>query len=139
MKKIFSLEKICAVFGVIAVGLIGYGKYWESKQQSVIIKNVSVLSADQSRYHSDLSSSISHRVKVDGEEKRIYFPNGKWDTSIQKGEYVNIVAEKNFPVFASFLTGVSVRRSDENNILLGEEICLKKIKCLEKYLSDNKT
>jgi len=117
MKKIFSLEKICAVFGVIAVGLIGYGKYWESKQQSVIIKNVSVLSADQSRYHSDLSLSISYRVKVSGEEKRIYFPNGKWDTSIQKGEYVNIVAEKNFPVFASFLTGVSVEKLNRESLV----------------------
>jgi len=50
------LEKVCAVLGILAIGIIGYGKYWESKQEKIQI-NARVLSAVSREYYSDLFSS----------------------------------------------------------------------------------
>jgi len=60
-------------------------------------------------------------VKVEGEQKTIHFPEGKWDPLIQEGDYAVLVFKRNVPSFiAPFLTGVSVEKLNRPESLVKE-------------------
>jgi len=111
MGEKFYFEKTCVAVGIFAIGLFDWGKFWESRQNPVELEQARVVSVRHSEYISDLSSSQCYLVRVEGEEKQIYFSENKWDPSIQTGDSARFVFRKTSPL-NPFLDGVSAERKD---------------------------
>lgn len=80
-----------------------YAKIWEMKQPKQEIKNAVVESIE--KYYNkggDLHwSSKGNRIKINGENRLIDFPQKKWDNTVKEGSSIDLIVRKSFPWFGA--------------------------------------
>ena len=104
----YSTAGIVTVFaGLTALG--GYARIWEYRQPNRPVENARVQSIDPYTNHNDLHrTSRGYRVKIDGEDRVIDFPAKNWDDTVRKGDSVDLVVRRSFPLFGDELDGIQI-------------------------------
>lgn len=98
---------VIAAAGLTALG--AYAKIWENRQPNQSVENAIVQHIEQYSNHNDLHwTSRGYRVKIDCENKVIDFPAKNWDDSVKKGDSIDLVIRRSFPLFRDELDGIRI-------------------------------
>lgn len=110
--KFRFITKLLIGFSIIIFILGVYIRIWEWRQEKFELKNVTIVRILP--YHSgggDLHWSFKgFRVYVDSDNRPIDFPEKNWDSIIQIGDRVVIIARKSF--FFDELDGLNIHKVD---------------------------
>jgi hypothetical protein len=96
----------------LAIGLVNLGAYariWEYKQPKQSIENAQVLDIQQYHYSNDLYwTSNGCKIRIDKLEGLIDFKEKNWDNAIRKGDSIDLVFKKGFPLFGKMSYGIKI-------------------------------
>lgn len=106
--KKYAMTGTVAVFtGLVALG--SYARIWEYREPNQPIQNAQIQSIEPYNFRNDLHwSSTGYRVRIDGEDRVIDFPSKNWDDTVRKGDSVDLVVRRSFPLFGNELDGIQI-------------------------------
>ncbi|RLE43304.1 hypothetical protein DRJ48_01330 [Candidatus Woesearchaeota archaeon] len=109
----YSIGK-CVIGGVLAIATgfsaIGiYARIWEARQPTRLIEGARVVSIEPYSFYNDLHwNAKGYRIKVEGLELMIDFPERAWDKTVQVGDSVDLIVRKSFPLFGDEYDGLRI-------------------------------
>jgi hypothetical protein len=109
-----NIRKSIGVYATIGtfVGLasfLGYARIWEYRQPKQEIRNAIVTDIKPYYYRNELHWSTSgNRIFIESEKRPIDFPSDNWDKTVEKGDSVDLVVRRSFPLFGDELDGIHI-------------------------------
>ena len=97
---------LTAFTGFIAFN--GYARIWEYRQPTEEIKNTIVREIRPYYVRSEMGSFRGNKLYIEGEDRFIDFPSGKWDKTVKTGDSVDLVVRRSFPLFGDELDGIHI-------------------------------
>jgi hypothetical protein len=106
--KYISAGLITITAGLASLG--AYASIWEYRQPKQTIENAQVLDIMPYRFSNDLHlTSKKYTIKIDKSKSVIDFQEKSWDNTIKKGDSIDLVVRKSFPLFGDELDGLKIK------------------------------
>jgi len=95
----------------VGMAVLGtYARVWEYKQPNQLIEKARIESVERFTVDNDLHFNVHdvYRIKINHDNRAVYFHADKWDETVKEGDLVDIVAKRSFPLFEEELDGLHI-------------------------------